>query len=1607
MVVVSPQRPVRERNSKSLSPRRPAPTHTEPPPGSAVRQTKFNHKSIERLRSIGFPRANGGFVTSKGGGISASEFGEGRAEHNHQVNQDGRGRGKGGQSQASGFPASFDDVVGGDNEKVWKPEDKKSPEAFFPRGTNGTKRAYELALKAFQDLAREFDLPSSRRPLMPEAIGIGSVESAGRPSSDEAVACMSDQGGRSSRTGSRPEQQSYSGAEYFENAGDDSDSEGPATGVCTAAEVEDFDLALMKPSQPAATAGEARFSSANACSVRKDMTRKTRYLLMPVTSDLKQDGYLVSSVGMGAAAQDGVKERGGKAAGGGEGVEANNGRLPVGDDTVEVPDVSGMSTAPAAGEQGHDVAGDHKDGVEVQQQRRPMSASHFDSSNIFSIFHERDLRERPVTSRTEYIRACAELSLSPIPVFDQLLAFGSKCGNGSVAAAEDGGEDSDSIPLFDLDLRSYGLGPKRSLALAAFLKTFRVATLRSLNIEDCGVPESAMVSILQALKEEGRGLVSLVISGNQIKRASTAEILSELLEAPASSLKILRLRGCSVSLAALTALLPPMYDRRSSVKSLCLSRNGFGGEGAGTALASLIDINISLTELDLSDNHLGGQQARYPSGDYSMIIQALAVNSSLRTLDLGWNSLSEQKVADALVEALKENQTLTGLELGYAGLGEEACLRLSEVLLGSNYGVRHVGVGGTAIGPFGAQALLLTMGVARRRGPGSNSNNGGGADDGGEADRYQSTGGRSDGSRSSSRSNSQTSKRSVSSRENSGETDSCVGGGNGAWLTVDMAHCCLARKATDGGSVDRAVNASAFDPTSPNGEYTLDLSNALDRHVARRLQRLASTQSGKCWVQSKLNRKTFSFPTEAPSSFELPDSGVLELTFAANRPVLPPAWKDGHIEAGGDGVDSRVGVRLAETIISLHPVTLAQGHAILSAFSACTRAGVAAALIRHNPRTEHVEKYLDELPSTEREKVEHIGCMGSFLRWFSSINPTCRYRLRLGLPAERLAATRLADLNMMDRSAFQLAGMKDVSQNGDWDNFRNGTLDGNPIVYPKGGGWVPPPQGLLCIDYVSPFEPAYTEDGEETSPSPMTDQEFQVFMATHVILEDQPAPIQGEVAEALIADAFQAFDKGGQDPVIAQTGMTKASGFPRTPSIQQVRDAIAEIQTIRHEENSSAKVDDDKHGDNNTGGANQVDDGSESGDQQEIETSTGNSTNEKNVKEEDGAGEQDEGDKAKVKQQLGQKDFANVWRLLMVRELADRRLPTLRRLSSGIWLSTDQLARILYALKHDKDNPCDPVEAVTFLFRRLTDRENFHRVTHQLPDEDMVRVGDALGWLNVFNPFRPDGTYRLNLNRPDEKRVAAAVMELVRIPMDIGKAALMQAFPSGAFGAHTENFVPPKTWKRTLPSSGRWSFKLALESQRTDPSSTVPPSNENFGDNNGSNDVDDDNGKVARQEEVQQERDSFADKNPPSAAEGIQPKDETQGQGGSNDENIRSTPQTSDVDDTIGDPSPIVQTVAVVADAPERGYDIWPGRATCREVCEKCLSWELEDDDFRVPDERVGGEGDAVESGLGDTEEQREEEVAVRAALMRRQAKLLAALRGMHTNDQAGGVDVG
>lgn len=215
-----------------------------------------------------------------------------------------------------------------------------------------------------------------------------------------------------------------------------------------------------------------------------------------------------------------------------------------------------------------------------------------------------------------------------------------------------------------------------------------------------------------------------------------------------------------------------------------------------------------------------------------------------------------------------------------------------------------------------------------------------------------------------------------------------------------------------------------------------------------------------------------------------------------------------------------------------------------------------------------------------------------------------------------------------------------------------------------------------------------------------------------------------------------------------------------------------------------------------------------------------------------------------------------------------------------------------------------------------------------------------------------------------------------------------------------ENFVPPKTWKRTLPSSGRWSFKLALESRRTDPLSTPSSRGETSGGSGGTTkDIGgNDGGEVATtQQESQQGSPSGGDdQGVPAAEEG-----ETQRQRGSTYDTASSVPN---IDAAVENPSPLLETPAAVdASAKERTIDNWPGRTVCREVCKDFLSWELEDGDFCVKQE-----GDEmVDDGFEDTKEQREEAAAVRAALIRRQAKLEEVLRDVQTNEEAGMVGVG
>lgn len=93
-----------------------------------------------------------------------------------------------------------------------------------------------------------------------------------------------------------------------------------------------------------------------------------------------------------------------------------------------------------------------------------------------------------------------------------------------------------------------------------------------------------------------------------------------------------------------------------------------------------------------------------------------------------------------------------------------------------------------------------------------------------------------------------------------------------------------------------------------------------------------------------------------------------------------------------------------------------------------------------------------------------------------------------------------------------------------------------------------------------------------------------------------------------------------------------------------------------------------------------------------------------------------------------------------------------------------------------------------------------------------------------------------------------------------------------------------------------------------------------------------------------------------------------------------------------------------------------PSRALCRMVAEKYLSWDLQDQDFVIPDDNVltnqedeAGDRRGTEHpqghGVGDDEavEVRENTAAVGVALSRREKKLREALSRVQINDEASG----
>ena len=115
-------------------------------------------------------------------------------------------------------------------------------------------------------------------------------------------------------------------------------------------------------------------------------------------------------------------------------------------------------------------------------------------------------------------------------------------------------------------------------------------------------------------------------------------------------------------------------------------------EGGGQAIADVMRVNTTLTNLILVRNELG-------EGGAQAIAAALRENRTLTNLILHGNELGEGG-GQAIADVLRVNTTLTNLNLGYNELGEgggqaiAAALRVNTTLTELDLGVNFVGEGG-------------------------------------------------------------------------------------------------------------------------------------------------------------------------------------------------------------------------------------------------------------------------------------------------------------------------------------------------------------------------------------------------------------------------------------------------------------------------------------------------------------------------------------------------------------------------------------------------------------------------------------------------------------------------------------------------------------------------------------------------------------------------------------------------------------------------------------------------------------------------------------------------------------------------------------------------
>ena len=263
----------------------------------------------------------------------------------------------------------------------------------------------------------------------------------------------------------------------------------------------------------------------------------------------------------------------------------------------------------------------------------------------------------------------------------------------------------------------------------------KTCTLEHIELTDCYIGPEEAQHLAQALRVN-TSVKTLKLNGNHQLDGEGAKALAEMLGGNVAessgtvntTLEHVELSNCDIGRVEAQHLAQALCVN-TSVKTLDLSRNPLGDEGA-KALAEMLGgngaessgtVNTTLEHVDLSSCNIGPVGAQH-------LAQALCVNTSVKTLDLSDNHLSdEHEGAKALAEMLggngtessgTVNTTLEHVDLSWCHIGPVGAQRLAQALC-VNTSVKTLDLSHNLLGDKGAKALAEMLGGNRAESSGT------------------------------------------------------------------------------------------------------------------------------------------------------------------------------------------------------------------------------------------------------------------------------------------------------------------------------------------------------------------------------------------------------------------------------------------------------------------------------------------------------------------------------------------------------------------------------------------------------------------------------------------------------------------------------------------------------------------------------------------------------------------------------------------------------------------------------------------------------------------------------------------------------------------------